>query len=136
MAEIKISDVDKKMVADKVNSNILTYFNPIDDNRFSIEGLAFFNEHKQFFRLPLDQKENVTEAVWWLSSQPSGGQIRFKTNAKKISVKIKIHQKPKNYRGNKNSSSSFCKIILYLFPYINYNTACTWCLIFRKLNQK
>ena len=89
MAEIRISDVDKKMVAEEVDSNVLTYFNPVNDDRFSIEGLAFFNEHKQFFRLPLDQKENVSEAVWWLSSQPSGGQIRFQTNAKKITVKIK-----------------------------------------------
>ena len=39
--------------------------------------------------MPLDQKENVSEAVWWLSSHPSGGQIRFITNAKKISVKVK-----------------------------------------------
>ena len=89
MAEIKIENVDKKMVAEKVNSNELIYFNPLKNKKFVIEGLPFINDHKQYFRLPLDQKDNVTEAVWWLSSQPSGGQIRFKTNAKKISVKIK-----------------------------------------------
>ena len=89
MEEIKIENVDKKMVAEKVNSNELIYFNPLKNKKFVIEGLPFINDHKQYFRLPLDQKDNVTEAVWWLSSQPSGGQIRFKTNAKKISVKIK-----------------------------------------------
>ena len=89
MKEEKISKYDKKMGEYVDKSNDIIYFNPVNDERFKVEGLAFFKEHKQYFRLPIDQKDNVTEAVWWLSAQPSGGQIRFITNSKKISVKIK-----------------------------------------------
>ena len=90
MARIsKVEDVDKNMKAVVEDPNALTYINPIDDKRFKIEGLAFFEQEKKYFRLPTDCKDKVTEAVYWLAGQPSGGQIRFKTNAKKISVKIK-----------------------------------------------
>ena len=89
MSKIKIDDVDKKPVAEKVVTSEYNYYNPISNSKFVIEGLPFIKEHKKYFRLPLDQKDNVTEAVWWLSHQPSGGQIRFITNSKKVSVKVK-----------------------------------------------
>ena len=89
MGKINIEDVDKNMVAKNVDSNQITYYNVKENKNFVIEGLPFYNEHNQYFRLPLDQKDKVSEAVWWLSSHPSGGQIRFITNAKKISVKVK-----------------------------------------------
>ena len=89
MGKINIEDVDKNMVAKNVDSNQITYYNVKENKKFVIEGLPFYNEHNQYFRLPLDQKDKVSEAVWWLSSHPSGGQIRFITNAKKISVKVK-----------------------------------------------
>ena len=89
MGKINIEDVDKNMVAKNVDSNQITYYNVKENKKFVTEGLPFYNEHNQYFRLPLDQKDKVSEAVWWLSSHPSGGQIRFITNAKKISVKVK-----------------------------------------------
>lgn len=90
MAEItKIEDVDKYMKASNENNDSITYYNPKEDNNFKILGLAFFEKEHEYFRLPLKCKDKVSEAVYWLASQPSGGQIHFKTNAKKIVVKIK-----------------------------------------------
>lgn len=91
MAKInKVEDVDKAMGAKIVDPNSLVYYDPRNDDRFVIEGLAFFNENnKEYFRIPLNKKGLVSDAVYWLAGQPSGGQIRFITNAKKISVKIK-----------------------------------------------
>ena len=86
---MKIADVDKKMVASNQNSNDITYYNPKDDDRFKVEGLAFFKNEKVYHRLSKDDKENVREVLYWLASHPSGGQIRFTTNAKKIYVKVK-----------------------------------------------
>ena len=85
----KVEDVDKNMKATIEDPNSLVYFNPLNDKRFKIEGLAFVEQEKKYFRLPIDCKDKVTEAVYWLAGHPSGGQIRFKTNANKISVKIK-----------------------------------------------
>lgn len=89
MAKVKITDVDKKMGAYVDDSTNMKYYNPMNNNVFTIEGLPFIKENNQYFRIPLDQEKKVTDAVWWLSGQPSGGQIRFKTNSKKITVKIK-----------------------------------------------
>lgn len=89
MSEVKITDVDKKMGAYVDDSTNMVFYNPLLNDNFIIEGLPFINEHKQYFRIPIDQQKKVTDAVWWLSAQPSGGQIRFKTDSKKISVKIK-----------------------------------------------
>ena len=91
MAKItKVEDVDKAMGAKVVDSNTLVYYEPRNDDRFVIEGLAFLKENNnEYFRIPKDQKDLVSEAVYWLAGQPSGGQIRFITNAKKISVKVK-----------------------------------------------
>lgn len=87
--QMKIEEVDVNMKGNIVHEKGFIYFNPKEDKHFSIEGLAFFDKEKEYFRLPIDCKDKVTEAVYWLSSHPSGGQIRFQTNAKQISVKIK-----------------------------------------------
>lgn len=92
MAQIKkIEDVDVNMKATTVDPNSIVYYNPMKSKKFAIEGLGFFDKEKEYFRLPKDCKDKVSESVYWLSAQPSGGQIRFKTNAKKISVKVKNH---------------------------------------------
>ena len=90
MAKItKVEDVDKQMGAKDVDPNAMIYYDPRKDQRFKIEGLAFFEENnKEYFRIPLSSKGSVSDAVYWLASQPSGGQIRFITNASKISVKV------------------------------------------------
>lgn len=90
MAKItKIEEVDKYMKADNTNDSSIIYYNPKEDNNFKVLGLAFFEKEHKYFRLPTKCKDKVSEAVYWLASQPSGGQIRFKTNAKKIVVKMK-----------------------------------------------
>ncbi|MCI5744842.1 MAG: SGNH/GDSL hydrolase family protein [Erysipelotrichaceae bacterium] len=84
-----IKKADKNMVAKKANTQEIIYYNPKENSSFKVEGLAFFNEEHKYFRLPINCKNDVSEAVYWLSSQPSGGQIRFITNSSKIAVKVK-----------------------------------------------
>ncbi len=86
---MKIEDVDINMKGKVIEENGYIYYNPKEDHRFHIEGLAFFEKEKEYFRLPINCKEKVTEAVYWLASQPSGGQIRFRSNSKKIIVRVK-----------------------------------------------
>ena len=85
----KIEEVDVNMKAKEVDPNLQVYHDPKKNSHFSIEGLGYFDKEKEYFRLPKNCKDKVTEAVYWLAGQPAGGQIRFRTNAKRITVKIK-----------------------------------------------
>lgn len=90
MAKIsKVEDVDKNMKERKDNSNNLSFKDPKKSKKFLIEGLAFFEKEHLYRRLPVNCKDTVTDAVYWLSKMPSGGQIRFRSNATKIVVHVK-----------------------------------------------
>lgn len=86
---MKIEDVDVNMKNDIIEEDGFIFINPITDSRFKVEGLGFFEKEKDYFRLLKDCKDKVTDAVYWLSSHPSGGQIHFHTNSSKIKVKVK-----------------------------------------------
>lgn len=85
----KIGKYDKNMVSASFENEKMKYYNPLDNDIFIIEGLPWVKENKNYYRLPEKYLHSVTEAVEWLAKMPSGGQIRFKTNSKKISLKIK-----------------------------------------------
>ena len=85
---MKLEEADKNMKVVEFDPNSIVYYDPIKSKKFKIKGLAFFEKEHKYFRLPTDCKDKVSEAVYWLANHPSGGQIRFRTNAKKIVVKI------------------------------------------------
>ena len=62
MAKInKVEDVDKAMGAKIVDPNSLVYYDPRNDDRFVIEGLAFFNENNKEFEIELVEKNPIGE---------------------------------------------------------------------------
>ncbi len=83
----KITDVDTNM-ASKINCSKINFIDPKNNNKFLVEGLAFFNIDHEYRRLPLNSIYKVNDAVDYLGRMPSGGQIRFRTNATKIVVKV------------------------------------------------
>ena len=85
----KLAKYDKNMVSSNVESDTMNYYDPLKNDVFIIEGLPWVKENANYFRLPEKYIHNVSEAVEWLSKMPSGGQIRFKTNSTKISLRIK-----------------------------------------------
>ena len=85
----KVEDVDKNMTSKVEDPNALVYRSPKKNKKLKVEGLAFFEQEKRYFRIPTSYKGKVTDAVYWLAGHPSGGQIRFKSDANKISVRIK-----------------------------------------------
>ena len=58
------------------------------DKRFAISGIAWFGEEKPSIRrLPTRLKGTFREPVWELAQHPSGGRIRFQTDALRIGIK-------------------------------------------------
>lgn len=89
----KLEKYDKQMDAKVVLSDEnFNYYN-IKEKPFRIEGLAWFDKEKQYYRLPLSYKEKVSEAVAWLSTHPAGGQVYFHTNSKTINIKVTLADK-------------------------------------------
>lgn len=66
-------------------------YNPATDSMKVINGQAWPNNLKNFYdRLPKRAEMKVREAVWSLSEQSAGLQLRFQTNADEIIVKYVI----------------------------------------------
>ena len=63
------------------------------DERLAVNGLAWFEETApELWRLPERMKSRVREPVWNLATQPSGGRIRFATDATAVGVRLDYGQ--------------------------------------------
>jgi hypothetical protein len=59
------------------------------DPRLPVFGLPWFPETSpELWRLPPRAKEVVPESVWGLSQSPSGGRIRFATDASSVGIRL------------------------------------------------
>ena len=69
------------------------------DDRFTVNGLAWWNETRpKLQRFPDRMKERLPESVWGLSLSPSGGRIRFATDAS--SLALRLHYPRLNHMNN------------------------------------
>src|SRR5690349_3653343 len=67
---------------------------PARDERFTVNGLPWFRENGgEFIRLPKRAKSIVRDVVWELSTMPSGGRVRFKTDSTTLKLRIQ-HSRP------------------------------------------
>jgi len=57
---------------------------------FQVSGLAWFNDEHLYRRLPKDPPFPLPEGVDYLANHPSGGQIRFQTDAKNLVVRVRL----------------------------------------------
>src|SRR5689334_18826377 len=65
------------------------------DPRFEVNGLPWFTEnHGQFIRLPLRLKDTLPKSVWNLGLSPTGGRIRFRTDSRRIAIKLEYPGAP------------------------------------------
>ena len=66
-------------------------WNPANDTLLVLEGQAWPHEVKNFYdRLPARAEQSVREAVWNLSKNSAGLQMRFQTNASEIIIKYQV----------------------------------------------
>jgi len=66
-------------------------WNPANDTMQVLEGQAWPHEVKDFYdRLPARAEQSVRDAVWKLSKNSAGLQMRFQTNASEIIIKYQV----------------------------------------------
>lgn len=67
----------------------LSWYSPADAP-FQVAGLAWFAQEGVYRRLPQHPPYALPEAVDALANHPSGGQIRFRTNSRQLSVRVRL----------------------------------------------
>jgi lysophospholipase L1-like esterase len=75
------------------SQNTIEYktWNPANDTMQVLEGQAWPREVKDYYdRLPARAQKSVREAVWNLSKNSAGLQLRFQTNADEIIIKYQV----------------------------------------------
>jgi lysophospholipase L1-like esterase len=82
-----IKKIDKNMEIKKADENGLLWYAP-SEKPFKLMGFNWFDREKLYRRLPLNPKHKLPPAVDTLSWCTAGGQIKFRSNSKKICLKV------------------------------------------------
>jgi lysophospholipase L1-like esterase len=68
---------------------------PVTSQEVEVDGLPWFAQNRgELFRLPLTLEKVVRPAVWNLAQSPSGGRIRFRTDAASIAIRLEYPSPP------------------------------------------
>lgn len=57
-----------------------------------VNGFAWWKDERRFRRLPSQLEHRIPPAVHTLANCTAGGQIRFRTNAKKLSIRVQLSE--------------------------------------------
>lgn len=82
-----INDLDENMKARQPDSNGMIWHDA-NEKPFRLCGFYWYGQDRTFRRLPLQPKYPISEAVEALCNHTAGGQLRFRTNSPRISLKI------------------------------------------------
>ena len=92
MKNIDVSKLDKNMEIKEV-IEAGCWYSPLE-SPFRMSGFAWQDEIKNYRRMPENPTEKLSEAVDSLAWASTGGQIRFRTNARDVSVRVKLRGVP------------------------------------------
>lgn len=84
-----ISDLDENMRILKPDKDGLLWHNPAE-KPFRLCGFNWYAQDRVFRRLPVKPQYQISENVEALCNHTAGGQIRFRSNSKRISLKVEI----------------------------------------------
>lgn len=59
---------------------------------FVLEGFPFFSENQNFCRLPMKIMPKQREFLQWVAWQPSGGVVRFVTDAPRFAIRVQLER--------------------------------------------
>src|SRR5271165_2678897 len=68
---------------------------PVTGPEVEVNGLPWFAQNKgELIRLPLSLEKVVRPPVWNLAKSPSGGRLRFRTDAASIAIRLEYPSRP------------------------------------------
>ncbi len=80
---------DKNLYRQTAQTDAMTWHNPRSEP-FVIGGLPWLAENNDYGRLPKQIRPRLRESLAWVSMQPSGVTIRFRTDSRRLAIKVGI----------------------------------------------
>lgn len=80
-----IRKIDKNFIVKTTSDVELDYYSAVEEP-FVIDGLAWFDQYKEFSRIPKALRGDLNESLNVLADHTSGGSVRFKTNSKVLAI--------------------------------------------------
>ncbi len=98
--------LDPNMSLKKADADGIVWFDPREEP-FDLVGFEWIKQDSVYRRLPVHPDWEIREAVNQLANHTAGGQIRFKTNSKKIMIKVKLRERSGMYHMPATGQSGF-----------------------------
>ncbi len=103
--------LDSRMALKKINSNGTTWYNP-KRYPFQLVGFEWIKQDSVYRRLPVHSEWKLSKAVENLANHTAGGQVRFKTNSKRILVNVNLAEASGMYHMPATGQSGFDLYVL------------------------
>lgn len=87
--KIDVIKLDRSMTVEKAEGGALKWLSPFLPP-FQQSGFAWLEQDKKYRRLPLKPAQPLPAAVDTLANCTSGGQIRFRTNSSRLSIRVRL----------------------------------------------
>jgi hypothetical protein len=84
---MNIAEIDKNYAVAAIEGYEITFYDVFKDAFWMLEGLPFAEKNQNFFRLPLEMMDKVSEGVSGLSRHTSGGALRFVSDTPALTIK-------------------------------------------------
>lgn len=86
---IHVTQLDSNMTIEDHRDDTLRWLSPLEPP-FHIAGFAWLKDEQKYRRLPSAPKDPLPSAVDSLANCTAGGQIRFRTNSSRLSIRVKL----------------------------------------------
>lgn len=81
--------LDRNMTVEAVRDDSLKWLSPLE-RPFHLAGFAWFGQERKYRRLPSSPADTLPPAVDTLANCTAGGQIRFRTDSSRLSIRVKL----------------------------------------------
>jgi len=98
--------LDPNMTLQKADTDGIVWFDPREEP-FDLAGFEWIKEDTVYRRLPVNPKWEIRSAVDGLANHTAGGQIRFRSNSKRIFVKVELRERSGMYHMPATGQSGF-----------------------------
>lgn len=98
--------LDPNMALKKADANGIVWFNP-KEAPFDLVGFEWISDDHVYRRLPVHPDWEIREAVDGLANHTAGGQLRFRTDSKRILVRVELRERSGMYHMPATGQSGF-----------------------------
>lgn len=103
--------LDPNMSLKKADADGIIWFDPREEP-FELVGFEWIKTEKVYRRLPVNPEWEIRDAVDQLANHTAGGQLRFRTNSRRILVKVELREPSGMYHMPATGQSGFDLYIL------------------------